>query len=53
MCGVHHGTANALVLPAVMEFNAARKPGVYKRIGTALDGRTPTTGSSSGRCAGC
>jgi alcohol dehydrogenase class IV len=36
ICGVHHGTANALVLPAVMEFNAARKPGVYKRIGTAL-----------------
>jgi alcohol dehydrogenase class IV len=36
MCGVHHGLANALVLPAVMEFNAARKPGVYKRIGQAL-----------------
>jgi alcohol dehydrogenase class IV len=36
MCGVHHGTANALVLPAVMEFNAERMPGVYRRIGTAV-----------------
>lgn len=36
MCGVHHGTANALVLPAVMEFNARRKPGVYARVAVAL-----------------
>jgi alcohol dehydrogenase class IV len=36
MCGVHHGTANALVLPAVMEFNAKRKPGVYQRVAIAL-----------------
>jgi alcohol dehydrogenase class IV len=36
MCGVHHGTANALVLPAVMEFNATRKPDVYQRVAVAL-----------------
>jgi 4-hydroxybutyrate dehydrogenase len=35
-CGVHHGTANALVLPAVMQFNAQRKPGVYSRVAVAL-----------------
>lgn len=35
-CGVHHGTANALVLPAVMEFNARGKPGVYARVAHAL-----------------
>jgi len=36
LCGLHHGTANALTLPAVMEFNAARKPGLYKRVGIAF-----------------
>lgn len=36
ICGLHHGTANALCLPVVMEFNAARKPGLYRRIGVAL-----------------
>lgn len=36
ICGLHHGTANALTLPVVMEFNAARKPGVYRRVGAAL-----------------
>lgn len=36
ICGLHHGLANALVLPFVMEFNAARKPGVYRRVGIAL-----------------
>lgn len=35
VCGVHHGLANALCLPAVMRFNAERKPGLYRRIGTA------------------
>jgi 4-hydroxybutyrate dehydrogenase len=35
ICGMHHGLANALCLPAVMRFNAARKPGVYRRIGIA------------------
>lgn len=36
LCGLHHGTANALTLPVVMEFNAARKPGLYRRVGGAL-----------------
>lgn len=33
--GLHHGLANALCLPHVMEFNARRKPGVYRRVGIA------------------
>jgi alcohol dehydrogenase class IV len=33
--GMHHGTANAVCLPAVMRFNAQRKPGVYRRVGVA------------------
>lgn len=36
ICGLHHGTANGLTLPVVMEFNAARKPGLYRRVGAAL-----------------
>lgn len=36
LCGLHHGTANALTLPVVMDFNAARKPGLYRRVGAAL-----------------
>jgi 4-hydroxybutyrate dehydrogenase len=35
-CGLHHGTANALCAPFVMEFNAAHKPGLYHRIGLAF-----------------
>ncbi|HEY2951831.1 MAG TPA: iron-containing alcohol dehydrogenase [Verrucomicrobiae bacterium] len=35
LCGMHHGTANALCLPQVMEFNALRKPGLYRRVGLA------------------
>jgi len=35
VCGMHHGTANALVLPEVMRWNAARKPGLYRRVGLA------------------
>src|SRR6185436_12682241 len=35
LCGTHHGTANAVCLPHVMEFNAKRKPGLYRRIGLA------------------
>jgi alcohol dehydrogenase class IV len=31
LCGMHHGTANAVCLSAVMEFNAQRKPGLYRR----------------------
>src|SRR2546422_2073879 len=33
LCGVHHGTANAVCLPHVMEFNSQRKPGLYRRVG--------------------
>src|SRR5687767_218926 len=33
LCGMHHGTANAICLPHVMEFNSERKPGLYRRIG--------------------
>jgi alcohol dehydrogenase class IV len=36
LCGLHHGTANALTLPVVMDFNAARKPGLYARVGEAM-----------------
>ena len=35
ICGVHHGTANAICLPHVMRFNARQTPGVYRRIGLA------------------
>ena len=35
LCGLHHGTANALCLPAVMKFNAQRKTGLYRRVGLA------------------
>ena len=35
LCGMHHGTANALCLPHVMGFNAQRKAGLYRRIGIA------------------
>ncbi|HMJ64492.1 MAG TPA: iron-containing alcohol dehydrogenase [Candidatus Binatia bacterium] len=33
--GMHHGTANAICLPHVMEFNARRKAGLYQRVGMA------------------
>jgi alcohol dehydrogenase class IV len=36
ICGLHHGLANALVLPAVMRFNARRKPDLYQRVGLAM-----------------
>ncbi len=39
ICHLHHGLANALVLPAVMKFNAARKPGVYDRVAIAMGAR--------------
>lgn len=35
LCGMHHGLANALCLVAGMRFCAARKPGLYRRVGTA------------------
>ena len=37
LCGMHHGTANAVCLPLVMEFNAKRKPGLYRRVGVACE----------------
>src|SRR5262245_55274251 len=36
LCGMHHGTANALCLPHVMSFNAKRKPGLYRRLGLSF-----------------
>src|SRR6266699_6982196 len=35
LCGMHHGTANAICLPHVMKFNAERQPGLYRRVGLA------------------
>lgn len=32
---VHHGLANGLVLPAVMRWNASRRPGLYERLAVA------------------
>ena len=37
VCDLHHGLANALCLPHVMRFNAARKPGLYRRVGIACE----------------
>src|SRR5687767_1205211 len=36
VCGLHHGLANALVLPAVMRFNARQRPELYQRVGLAM-----------------
>ena len=35
VCGMHHGLANALNLVSGMRFCAARKPGLYRRVGIA------------------
>jgi alcohol dehydrogenase class IV len=35
VCGLHHGLANALCLVPVLKFNAARQPGLYRRVGIA------------------
>jgi alcohol dehydrogenase class IV len=35
LCAMHHGTANAICLPHVMQFNSKRKPGLYRRVGAA------------------
>ncbi len=35
LCGMHHGLANALCLVAGMKFCAARKSGLYRRVGLA------------------
>jgi 4-hydroxybutyrate dehydrogenase len=40
-CGLHHGTANALCTPFVMEHNAKRVPGLYRRVGIALGLNNP------------
>ncbi|HVU35758.1 MAG TPA: iron-containing alcohol dehydrogenase [Opitutaceae bacterium] len=37
LCGLHHGLANALCLVAGMKFCAARKSGLYRRVGLACD----------------
>ena len=34
--GMHHGLANALCLPSVMEFNAKQAAGVYRQVALAL-----------------
>ncbi|MCS7049651.1 MAG: iron-containing alcohol dehydrogenase [Verrucomicrobiae bacterium] len=52
ICGMHHGTANALCLPVVMEFNARRKPGLYRRVGAALGLREPTDAETIERVRG-
>ena len=38
LCGMHHGTANAICLPHVMDFNSKHKPGLYRRVGWPADG---------------
>ena len=43
LCGLHHGLANAVCLPAVAEFNAASVPDRVERIAGLLPG--------SGSCA--
>ena len=35
LCSMHHGTANAICLPHVMDFNSQKKPGLYRRVGIA------------------
>ncbi|EEF59205.1 iron-containing alcohol dehydrogenase [Pedosphaera parvula] len=40
-CGLHHGTANALCTSVVMQFNASKLPGVYRRVGIALGLNNP------------
>jgi 4-hydroxybutyrate dehydrogenase len=44
ICGLHHGLANALVLPFVMRFNARRKPELYYRVGLAMGKLDAITG---------
>ncbi|HEX8520785.1 MAG TPA: iron-containing alcohol dehydrogenase [Tepidisphaeraceae bacterium] len=48
VCNIHHGLANALVLPAVMRFNAERKPGLYTRVARALTPSPGTPGEGGG-----
>ena len=46
VCGMHHGLANALNLVSGMKFCAARKPGIYRRVGIAC-GLDLVTGSDT------
>ncbi|MES2571468.1 MAG: iron-containing alcohol dehydrogenase [Verrucomicrobiota bacterium] len=46
VCGLHHGLANALCLVPVMKFNAARKPGLYTRVGISLGLIDPGDGAT-------
>lgn len=41
--GMHHGTANAVLLPAVIEFNAASVPDRMKELGDVLGGPDAAT----------
>ncbi len=52
--GMHHGLANALCLVAVMNFNARRKTGLYRRVGLAcgLDVVSCTDGEADCRTVG-
>lgn len=54
LCGMHHGLANALCLVPVMNFNARRKPGLYRRVGIAcgLDVVTCSDGEADCRTVG-
>lgn len=54
LCGLHHGLANALCLVAVMNFNARRKPGLYRRVGLAcgLDVVSCTDGEADCKTVG-
>ena len=37
-CGMHHGTANAVLLPAVLEFNRAAVPERFERLAAEFGG---------------
>jgi 4-hydroxybutyrate dehydrogenase len=54
ICGMHHGLANALCLVAVMNFNARRQPGLYRRVGIAcgLDVVTCSDGEADCKTVG-
>ena len=46
VCGLHHGLANALCLVAGMKFCAARKRGIYRRVGIACGLKLDTASDS-------
>ncbi|HTL15941.1 MAG TPA: iron-containing alcohol dehydrogenase, partial [Patescibacteria group bacterium] len=47
ICHLHHGLANALCLVSGMRFCAARKPGLYRRVGLACGLDVMKTSDSS------